>query len=231
MINNKINTNHLLITKNKNSILIKIIPTNITKNYTNSHYLNNKTNALNQMKNYSKIEQSIDPTILFRYRFIIGVFELIIKGISRDEIDLFRGQYFYILLDPKIFVGYYYLFILFLLSMRIFYELNDDINYQNLKKLNGYPFLNNKKIRKGRIISGLLILSTISILLLLHIEYIIKIVKFDNIHVYYLVIIFIMIFQILTLILFKLNKKEENFINELLMFIITLNCWNFILSI
>ena len=36
------------------------------------------------------------------------------------------------------------------------------------------------------------------------------------------------LFQILTLILFNLNREEENFINELLMFIITLDCWNFI---
>ena len=221
MINNKINTNHLLITKNKNSILIKIIPKNITQNNTNDSFNNKtKTNILNN----SKIEQSIDRIILFRYRYIIGVFELIIKGISRDEIDLFRGQYFYILLDPKIFVGYYYLFILAFLSMRIFYELNDHINHQN----KNIPFLCDKKIRKGQIIGGLLILSFISILLLLHIDYIIKIIKFDNIHAYYMVIFFIMIFQMLTLIFINLNREEENFINELLMFIITLNCWNII---
>ena len=221
MINNKINTNHLLVTKNKNSILIKIIPKNITQNYTNFHYFDKKTNISNQMKNSSNIDHPIDPTILFRYRFIIGVFELIIKGISRDEIDLFRGQYFYILLEPKRFVGYNYLSILILLSLRIFYGLIDIINkYQNNTNLNGY--------RKGRIIGGLLILSTISLLLLLHIEYIIKLIKIDNIYAYYLVIIFIIIFQILTLILFNLNREEENFINELLMFIITLDCWNFI---
>ena len=232
MINNHINTNHLLVTKSKNSILMKIIPKNITQKQNNIPVLNNTTN---NTYNNSKLEQSIDHTILFRYRYIIGVFELIIKGISRDEIDLFRGQYFYILLDPKIFVGYYYLYILFFLTMRIFYELNSYIHsHQNINFLlsqnsveNHYNN-NNNKIRSGWIIGGLLILSAISIVLLLHIENIIKILKIGNINTYYLVIIFIMLIQIISLIFFHLNQKEEKFINELLMFIITLNCWNFV---
>ena len=37
-----------------------------------------------------------------------------------------------------------------------------------------------------------------------------------------------MFIQLLNLILLDLNEKEEIFINELSMFIITLNCWNFI---
>jgi hypothetical protein len=230
MINNHINTNHLLVTKSKNSILMKIIPKNITQNHTNTPIFNNNnttniSNLDNQNNNKSKIEQSIDHTILYRYRYIIGVFELIFKGISRDEIDLFRGQYFYILLDPKIFVGYYYLSILICFVIRIFYEL---ISYIISHKNNNHSQNENKKIRGGLIIGGLLVLSTICIVLLLHIEYIIKMLNMDNINAYYLVIIFIISLQIISLILFNLNKEEEYFINELLMFIITLNCWNFI---
>ena len=231
MINNNINTNHLLVTKNKNSILMKIIPKNITNNNTNIQFLNNKNRIFNQTKNNTKIEQSIDHTILFRYRYIVGVFELIIKGISRDEIDLFRGQYFYILLDPKIFVGYYYLFILMFLAMRAFYEL---VYYINTHQINNFTFFENlnfhsdKDIKGGRIIGGILILSTISTVLVLNIEYIIKILKVSNINAYYFLILFIMLIQMITLISFKLNKEEENFINELLMFIMILNCWNFI---
>ena len=230
MINNHINTNHLLVTKSKNSILMKIIPKNITQNHTNTPIFNNNhttniSNLDNQNNNKSKIEKSIDHTILYRYRYIIGVFELIIKGISRDEIDLFRGQYFYILLDPKIFVGYFYLSILICFVIRIFYEL---ISYIISHKKNNHAQNENKKIRGGLIIGGLLVLSTICIVLLLHIEYIIKMLNMDNIKAYYLVIIFIISLQIISLILFNLNKEEEYFINELLMFIITLNCWNFI---
>ena len=233
MINNHINTNHLLVTKNKNSILMKIIPKNITQKYTDIPYFDNKTNIFNPKKNNSKIEQSIDHNILFRYRYIIGVFELIIKGISRDEIDLFRGQYFYILLDPKVFVGYYYLFILIFLVLRIFYELISYINYHQRNNFLYFQNTNNdynssKTIKGGKIIGGVLILSTISIVIFLHIEYIIQILNMDNINVYYLVITFVMLIQIISLILFNLNKQEEDYINELLMFIITLNCWNFI---
>ena len=219
MINNKINTNHLLVTKSKNSILIKII-SNITKyrNYMNKNisHSSNTIDIFNHQNN-SKSEHEENFTILTRYRFIIGVFELIIKGMSRDEIDLFRGQYFYILVDPKVFVGYYYLFILFFLVLNLFYKMVSYINdHQNTNS------------NFARIIGGVLIISTLSIVLLLHIEYIIKILKFDNLKTYYIVIFFIMLIQMIFLILLKLNEDEEKFINELLMLILTLNCWNFI---
>ena len=231
MINNHINANHLLVTRNKNSILMKIIPKNLTQNYLNAPYFDNKTSIFNISKNISKLEQSIDHTILFRYRYIIGVFELIIKGISRDEIDLFRGQYFYILLDPKVFVGYYYLFILCFLTLRPVCEILSFIykcQVDSTNARNQIEIIDTKKIKGGRIISSLLIITIINILLLLHIEYVIKILKIDNINAYYFVIIFIMIIQMICLILFNLTKEEEYFINELLMFIVTLNCWNFI---
>ena len=204
MINNKINTNHLLVTKSKNSILIKII-SNITKyrNYMNKNisHSSNTIDIFNHQNN-SKSEHEENFTILTRYRFIIGVFELIIKGMSRDEIDLFRGQYFYILVDPKVFVGYYYLFILFFLVLNLFYKMVSYINdHQNTNS------------NFARIIGGVLIISTISIVLLLHIEYIIKILKFDNLKTYYIVIFFIMLIQMIFLLLLKLNQDEENFIN------------------
>ena len=241
MINNNFNTNHLLVTQSKNSILMKIISKNVTENNSNTTNITNlnNENILNQTKIDKKVKKSIDHTILFRYRYIIGVFELIIKGISRDEIDLFRGQYFYILLNPKVFVGYYYLFILIFLAIRILFEL---IFYINTHQNNTFIFFlqlnvndnDNPNIREdkiihvGRITGGLLILTTISIMIFLHIEFIIEILKFNDIFTYYLIIIFVMLIQIIGLILFNFNEEEENFINELLMFIITLNCWNFI---
>ena len=241
MINNNFNTNHLLVSQSKNSILMKIISKNVTENNSNTSNITNLNNksTLNQTKIDKKVKKSIDHTILFRYRYIIGVFELIIKGISRDEIDLFRGQYFYILLDPKIFVGYYYLFILIFLAIRIFFELifyiithqnNTFIFFQelNLNDNDNPNIREDKIIHVGRITGGLLILTTISIMIFLHIEFIIEILNFDDIVTYYLIIIFVILIQILGLILFNFNEEEENFINELLMFVITLNCWNFI---
>ena len=241
MINNNFNTNHLLVTQSKNSILMKIISKNVTENSSNTSNITNldNKNTLNQTNIDKKVKKSIDHTILFRYRYIIGVFELIIKGISRDEIDLFRGQYFYILLDPKIFVGYYYLFILIFLAIRIFFELifyiNTHQNYTfiffqelNLNDNDNPNIREDKIIHVGKITGGLLILTTISIMLFLHIEFIIEILNFDDIFTYYLIIIFVILIQIIGLLLFNFNEEEENFINELLMFIITLNCWNFI---
>jgi hypothetical protein len=81
MINNKINTNHLLVTKSKNSILIKII-SNITKYRNNMNknisHSSNTMDIFNHQNN-SKSEHEENFTILTRYRFIIGVFELIIN--------------------------------------------------------------------------------------------------------------------------------------------------------
>ena len=216
MINNHINTNHILVTKNKNSILLKVIP-KYNENEEKNIVTNINNNNLNNYKNNIIINSLPNQDLLIRYRIIVGVFELIIKGISRDEIDLFRGQYFYILLNPKIFVGYYYLLILLLLIIRIIYEIIDYIyNYQ---------FHN---IRGGKITGGILFISIISIISLLNIKYIINYLKFDNIKTYYLIIGFIIIIQFITLAMLNLNRDEEKFINEILMFILVLNCWNFI---
>ena len=232
LINNKINTNHLLVTKNKNSILMKIINNNNSLSYMNYLISHNTTNIFNiSNKNINRTEFSIYHDILIRYRYIIGAFELIIKGISRTEIDIFRGQYFYILVDPKKFVGYYYLFILMFLMMRIFFEF---VFYINTHQSNNFQYFisNNskteKKIKGGTIIGGLLILFTISLILILNIEYIIKYTKIDFINAYYLCIFVILIMQMVCLISFKLNEAEEQFINEILTLIMTLNCWNFI---
>jgi len=224
MINNKFNTNNLLVTKSKNSILMKIISNNLTDNYRNVSNIINDTSKINQ--NQTKIRRLKYHYILERYRHITGAFELIIKGISKNEIDLFRGQYFYILLDPKVFVGYYYLFILIFLVLRIFIELIFYIlnSYcQNIDNSN-----RNKINNVGIIFGGLFILTLISAVLILHIEYIIEVFNIDSINAYYLIIILIMLIQMLWLILFKFNEEEEIFINELLMFINILNCWNFV---
>ena len=184
MINNKINANHLLVTKSKNSILLKIIPNNISENNIQLSILSNTTEIFSQKQ--KKLEREAYYTILFRYRYIIGVFELIIKGISRCEIDLFRGQYFYILLAPRVFVGYYYLFILVFLVMKIFYEL---VSYINKHQRNSQENLERRiiteqdndsnEMKAEIIVGGILVLSIISIVIILNIEYIIKIIKLD----------------------------------------------------
>ncbi len=219
MINNKFSTNNLLVTKSKNSILMKIMSNNLTDNYRNTYNKINNNGKINQ--NQTKFGKSKNHTILERYRQITGAFELIIKGISRNEIDLFRGQYFYILLGPKVFVGYYYLFILIFLVLRIFFE---HISYI----INTSQNNDNQNRNKINNIGVLFILLLISGVLILHIEYIIEVFNIESVNAYYLIIIFIMLIQMLGLVIFKFNEEEEIFINELLMFINILNCWNFV---
>ena len=232
LINNNINTNHLLVTRNKNSILMKIIRNNNTFSYMNYLISHNTTNIFNiSNKNINRTEFSAYHDILIRYRYVVGAFELIIKGISRAEIDIFRGQYFYILVDPKKFVGYYYLFILVFLMMRTFFEF---IIYINTHHSNNFQYFQNnkstsgKRIKGGTIIGGLLILFTISLILILNIEYVIKYLKLEFVNAYYFCIFLIQSMQMICLILFNLNEEEEKFINELLTLIMVLNCWNFI---
>ena len=233
LINNNINTNHLLVTRNKNSILIKIIKNNTsTFNYMNYLVSHNATNIFNiSNKNINRTEFSKYHDILIRYRYVIGVFELILKGISRAEIDIFRGQYFYILVDPKKFVGYYYLFILMFLMMRTFFEF---IIYINSHHSNNFQYFQNKKsksdksIKGGTIIGGLLILFIISLILMINIEYVLKYSNMSYINAYYFCIFTVQLMQMICLILFNLNEAEEKFINELLTLIMILNCWNFI---
>ena len=233
LINNNINTNHLLVTRNKNSILMKI-NRNYNTSYSYMNYLifHNTTNIFNiSNKNINRTEFSRYHDILIRYRYIIGVFELILKGISRTEIDIFRGQYFYILVDPKKFVGYYYLFILIFLMMRTFFEF---IIYINTHHSNNFQYFQNnksktdKRIKGGTILGGLLILFTISLILMINIEYIIKYTNLNYINAYYFCIFTVQLMQMICLILFNLNEEEEKFINELLILIMILNCWNFI---
>ena len=227
LVDNHINTNHLLVSKNKNSILMKVISNNNSLSYMNYLISHNATSIFNiSIKN--RTEFSCYHEILIKYRYIIGIFELIIKGISRTEIDIFRGQYFYILVAPKNFVGYYYLFILVFLMMRIFYEF---IFYINTYRSNNFKNKNLRKgerIKVGTIIGGILILFIISLILILNIEYIIKYLHIDFINAYYLCISIILIMQMICLILLNLNDAEKKFINELLILIMTLNCWNFI---
>lgn len=226
LIDNHINTNHLLVSKNKNSILMKIISNNDSLSYMNYLISHNATNIFNiSTKNINRTEFTIYHEILIKYRYIIGIFELIIKGISRTEIDIFRGQYFYILVDPKNFVGYYYLFILVFLMMRIFFEF---IFYINSHQTYNAQSSNEEKIKVGIIIGRLLILFIISLILILNIEYIIKYLKIDFINAYYLCIFIILVMQMICLISLNLNESEKQFINEILILIMTLNCWNFI---
>ena len=50
-----------------------------------------------------------------------------LKSVNTLEIDLFRGQYHFLFLYSSRFIGYNFLLILIFLTLRIFYELIDNI--------------------------------------------------------------------------------------------------------
>ena len=213
MINNKINTNHLLISRSENSILIKIIPKN--NNIINNHNNNNLTDIAETISNSERN---------FRYIHIIGDLELTIKGISRDEIDLFRGQYFYILIDPVRFVGYYYLYILTLVTFRCFYQL-----IWNIYSFENRLFsINKNRVNAKKIILILFLLFFLVMIIFLNIRFFVKVFKINEIIFYYAMIGIIFTSQFFAIWTMNLNINEEKLINGILMFIFTLNCWNFI---
>ena len=115
--------------------------------------------------------------------------------------------------------------------MRTFFEF---IIYINTHNANNFQYFQSnkstsgKRIKGGTIIGGLLILFTISLILILNIEYVIKYLKMEFVNAYYFCIFLIQSMQMICLILFNLNEEEEKFINELLTLIMVLNCWNFI---
>ena len=208
-INNKITTNNLLITNRFNSLLIKTIG----------------------QTNYN----SKDKIIKSYYNFV-GTIILMIKAMNLEEIDLFRGLYFYIFTSPYECIGYNYLFILILMTLRCFFHLIELI-YQNEykyiwtsnsdKKKNEED--NNNYIYASRIISSLFFMGIIYSLLFINIEKLMNFINSnDYIYTYYFMIGNIFVTQIFILFVLKLSKSEEKFINIILMYLNILNCWNFV---
>ena len=100
MINKNINANNLLISNSFNSILIK------NKNKFENEIKIKKNNNLN-----FKIKKKIDAEkIKNYYQFSYGL-ETLIRALSVEEIDIFRGEYHYILTDVRKFIGYKFLFL------------------------------------------------------------------------------------------------------------------------
>ena len=213
MINNKINTNHIFISKNYNSILVKIIP-----NYENDYEekkeisLIQSTNLKNE-NDYYTIEKS-----LITY----------LKSVNTLEIDLFRGQYHFLFLYSSRFIGYNFLLILIFLTLRIFYELIDSIYIIEFNFISEHKEPE-KSINGSKILSLLSLNSSIFIFLFLHIENISSYLKtFNYIHIYYIIILTCFIIQLFTLFTSNLTRHEERFFNNVFRFILTLNCYNFI---
>ena len=221
MINNKINTNHLLVTSGYNSLLIKTLDKGET-NYQNRESIFHKSYKL------------------------IGTTLLMIKGMTNEEVDLFRGLYFYLFTSPIYCINYYYLFIVIFMCLRGFFNLIDliyhnefkyiwTIDNKDIKKLKeenniDNDFDNDKNvIYASRILATLFFSGIFYVLFIINIESFMKVANITNVeNAYYYMIFIIFINQLFILHILKLSKSEEKFIDTIIMYIIILNCWNFV---
>ena len=211
LINNKITTNNLLITNSFNSLLVKTIG----------------------KSNYNSIDRKMKAC----YN-LLGTVILMIKGMNTEEIDIFRGLYFYILSSPYQCIEYTYLFILILMTLRGFFHLIELIYHNEYKFIWTINSSKNKKdeeendnnyIHASRIISILFLLGIIHILLALNFKKFIELIDFnDEIYSYYFLIGNIFMNQLFILAIIKISKSEEKFINIIIMYLQILNCWNFV---
>ena len=211
LINNKITTNNLLITNSFNSLLVKTIG----------------------KSNYNSIDRKMKAC----YN-LLGTVILMIKGMNTEEIDIFRGLYFYILSSPYQCIEYTYLFILILMTLRGFFHLIELIYHNEYKFIWTINTSKNKKdeeendnnyIHASRIISILFLLGIIHILLALNFKKFIELIDFnDEIYSYYFLIGNIFMNQLFILTIIKISKSEGKFINIIIMYLQILNCWNFV---
>ena len=211
LINNKITTNNILITNSFNSLLVKTIG----------------------KSNYNSIDRKMKAC----YN-LLGTVILMIKGMNTEEIDIFRGLYFYILSSPYQCIEYTYLFILILMTLRGFFHLIELIYHNEYKFIWTINSSKNKKdeeendnnyIHASRIISILFLLGIIHILLALNFKKFIELIDFnDEIYSYYFLIGNIFMNQLFILAIIKISKSEEKFINIIIMYLQILNCWNFV---
>ena len=209
LINNKITTNNLLITNRFNSLLIKTL-------------------------GHSKYD-SRDRKIKAYYD-LLGTVILMIKGMNTEEIDIFRGLYFYILSSPSQCIDYTYLFILILMTLRGFFHLIELIYHNEYKFIWTKNSDKNKNeedktnfIYASRIISSLFFIGIIDILLIINVKkFFYFIDSKDLVNSYYFMIGNIFVNQIFIFSFLSLSKSEEKFINIIIMYLQILNCWNFV---
>ena len=229
LINNQINTNHLLVTHGFNSLFIKTI---------------GKT-----------IPQKPEKLFSTYYKFIGSVL-LMIKGMSNEEVDLFRGLYFYLLTSPFQCIGYFYLFLLILMFPRGFFNLIDliyhnefkyiwtidnpfdkkdtkiiekEINEDDINNNEAYNNNNVNVIYASKIVAALFSAGIAYIFFMINIEPFMKLVNIKSLeNAYYFMILIIFTNQLFILTFLNLSKSEEKFIDIIIMYLNILNCWNFV---
>ena len=204
LINDKINTNHIFISNNYNSILFKI------------------------KSNNSEINQMINEQNIYDYYSITNSLYIYLKIINNVEIDIFRGEYHYLYLGCFRFIGSNVFLILFLLTMRMLYEEIDIVYIIEFIFISEYkePL---KSINSSKILSILSLNCITFIYIFLHIEKIAYLLNIQNyVIVFYIIIFCCFIIQFISFLLINLTRHEERFINNIFRFILILNCYQFI---
>ena len=204
MINEKINTNHIFISNNYNSILFKI------------------------KSNNSEISHVINEQKINDYYSITNSLYIYLKVINNVEIDIFRGEYHYLYLGCYRFIGFNYLFILFLLTIRMVYEEIDIVYIIEFLFISEYkePL---KSINSSKILSILSLNCITFIYIFLHIENVANFLNIENyVTLFYIIIFCCFIIQFFSFLLIDLTRHEERFINNIFRFILILNCYQFI---
>lgn len=215
-IDNSINLNHLLISNNYNSIFIEIIPKI-------DIYQDNENNAIKFRK----------------YFYFIIAFERIIKTFSKNEIDDFRGEFFYIISDSNNYIDYFHLVPIILLVLRLFYEIVSSVYLIEFKYIKGnenlYICNKNKNISQTENIFPSKILSMMFFnffcisFIIFHFEQIHEFFKFNNIYTTYKIFwSFIIFVTSISIIFTNLNKQGELFIENIMRFIVCITIWTFI---
>jgi hypothetical protein len=211
LTNEKINFNHLIISKGINSVLIKE-----TNSHENGEFFDNSQKeeyfSINEA-NVNSYTNSNKMRLAFNF---FSVMERVIKNFSKNEIETFRGDYNHIMTNSHSFVGIgFFILIPALCVLRIFYEILDKIYSSK-----------NEEVLMSKIAAYSMILFLIQIMLFLHIKEIQNYLQFTLISTFYHILGLNFIFCFVVFRLMDLNKNEEIFFDNLIRFMLALNCFN-----
>jgi hypothetical protein len=196
-----VNANHLLVSQNLHSILIKTVPKPVTE-AANPHSV-------------SRYNSSSKDLLGQGFKFIAGI-ERIIKSLSKNESDVFRGESNYLLSTVSTFANVtFILIILVLLTLKNFYKYIENGQKLEFSKINGF-----------KITAYLTIALTFSFILFLEIENIDKHTLNNYNNTFYLIIAGCVCFTSFIFYLLNLNGEEYTMVNTIISFFIVFNCYN-----
>lgn len=210
--NEKINLNHLMISKGINSVLIRE-----TMTFEEDQFFENSQKAEIFSITEANVNSYINNNKMKLAFNFFSAMERVIKNLSKNEIETFRGDYNHIMTSSHSFVGIgFFILIPALCVLRIFYEILEKIYTSKIEE-----------ISMIKISSYSMILFMIQILLFLHINEIQNYTKFSLVSTFYHIVLINFILSFMCFRVMNMNKYEEIFFDNIIRFIIALNCFNF----